>query len=238
MSTALVHPLVTTEWLADHIFDPNLRIIDIRGHVLPASQPPPHYFNHHDAYLKSHIPGALFVDWVRAITDPSDSLHAKIAGPERYQALMGTLGINTDTLVIAYDDAAGMFAARLWWTLNYYGHSQVAIVDGGWPKWIAEGRPVSDVIPAVAPGNFVACANERWRRTADQVLAALNSPTRLVDVRTQEEFAGKYARAHRKGRIPGAVNVPRTTLINADGTILPPEKLRETSTFNPRHPHA
>ena len=228
MSISPAHPLVTTDWLADHLSDPNIRVIDIRGHVLPASQPAPHYFNHHDDYGKSHIPSALFVDWVRAITDPADPRHATIAKADRYQALMRTLGVNADTLVIAYDDAAGMFAARLWWTLNYYGHAQVAIVDGGWPKWIAESRPVTDLVSDVAPGNFVAQANEQWRRTGDQVLAAIDSPTRLVDVRSPEEFAGKYARAQRTGHIPGAVNVPRTMLINTDGTMLSPTKLRET----------
>jgi len=220
-------PLVTTAWLDDHLTDPNVRIIDIRGHVLPASQPLPHYFNHHDDYLKTHIPGSLFVDWVFEITDPDDPRHAPVAKPERYQAVMQRLGVNADTVVIAYDDAAGMFAARLWWTLHYYGHSQVAVLDGGWPKWIAENRPVTADIPTVTPGNFMAQADQTWRRTGDQVLAALDSETRLIDVRSPEEFAGKYARAIRSGHIPGAVNIPRTNLISADGTMLPPEKLRE-----------
>src|SRR5690242_9026350 len=112
--------LVSTEWLQAHLNDANLRIVDIRGHVLPASQPTPHYFNHAEDYVKSHIPGAVFIDWVKEITDPNDPRHAQIAQPERYSEAMRRAGIGDETFVVAYDDAAGMFAARLWWSLNYY----------------------------------------------------------------------------------------------------------------------
>src|SRR5438046_9213020 len=80
--------LVSTAWLQEHLADPDLRIVDIRGHVSPASEPPPHYFNHHADYQKSHIPGAVFVDWVHEITDPDDPRHAQIAKPDRFAALM------------------------------------------------------------------------------------------------------------------------------------------------------
>lgn len=96
------------------------RIIDIRGHVLPASQPPPHYFNHEADYLKSHIPGAVFVDWVREITDPADPRHAQIAKPERYAEVLNRAGLREGVQVVTYDNSGGMFAARLWWTLNLY----------------------------------------------------------------------------------------------------------------------
>src|SRR5579862_3467984 len=107
-----IFPLVSTEWLYDHLNDNNLRIVDIRGHVIPASEPLPHYFNHKADYDQSHIPGAVFVDWVNEITDPDDPRHAKIAKPERYASVMQRLGVGSDTLVVAYDDAAGMFAAH------------------------------------------------------------------------------------------------------------------------------
>ncbi|MBZ0287408.1 MAG: sulfurtransferase [Anaerolineae bacterium] len=218
--------LVTTDWLAQHLSDPNMRIVDIRGHVLPANQPTPHYFNHHDDYLKSHIPGAVFVDWVQEITDPGDLRHAQIAKPERYAAVMSRIGIDGDTLVVAYDDAGGMFAARLWWSLNYYGHTQVVVLDGGWQKWIGEGRPVTAEIPIVAAKMFVARPNPAIYRNAEQVLNALNSPTKLLDVRSAAEFAGDASRAKRKGHIPGAVHRSRQDLLQADGTMLPPDQLR------------
>jgi thiosulfate/3-mercaptopyruvate sulfurtransferase len=220
------HLVVTTGWLQDHLTDPNLRIVDIRGHVIPASEPLPHYFNHLADYNKSHIPGAVFVDWVHEITDPADPRHAKIAPPERFAGAMSRAGIGPDTFVVTYDDASGMFAARLWWALNYYGHHNVAVLDGGWNKWIAENRQTTADIPAIIPAHFVATPDPKWIRTGDQVLQKLNTDTRLIDVRTPDEFAGKASRAKRKGHIPGAINRPRTDLVAADGTMPSPEQLR------------
>jgi thiosulfate/3-mercaptopyruvate sulfurtransferase len=221
------HLLVSTEWLAENLHNPRLRIIDIRGHVISASEPPPHYFNHRANYDKSHIPGAVFVDWVHEITDPADPRHAQIAKPERYAAVMGRLGIGPDTFVVAYDDASGMFAARMWWSLNYYGHTEVAVLDGGWNMWITEGRPVTAEVPQIEPAKFEAHPNPRIYRNADQVLATLHTETKLLDVRTPQEFAGESSRAKNKGHIPGALNIPRTDLVAKDGTILPANELRK-----------
>lgn len=218
--------IVSTEWLHEHLNDPNLRIVDIRGHVLPASQPTPHYFNHEDDYQKSHIPGAIFVDWVKEITDPADPRHAQIAQPDRFAAAMSRHGIGDDTLVVTYDDAAGMFAARLWWALNYYGHTNVVVLDGGWQKWTAENRPTTDVLPEVPPAAFTPKQNTAIYRSSAQVLSQLKGDQQLIDVRTPEEFAGKSSRAQRSGRIPTALNLPRTLLIHGDGTLLSPETLR------------
>ena len=222
----ITNPLVTTEWLQAHLHDSNLRIVDIRGHVLPASQPTPHYFNHQADYETSHIPGAIFIDWVKEITDPADPRHAQIAKPERYAEAMSRAGIDDRTFVVAYDDAGGMFAARLWWSLNYYGHTQVAVLDGGWNKWVAEKRPVTADVPSLAPTQFFANAHPDIYRNADDIMTKLGSPTKLLDVRTPEEFRGDYARASRTGHIPGAVNQPRTALLNPDGTMIPPEQLK------------
>jgi thiosulfate/3-mercaptopyruvate sulfurtransferase len=218
-------PLVSTEWLNEHLNDANVRIVDIRGHVAPATDPLPHYFNHQGDYLVSHIPGAVFVDWVNEITDPDDPRHAQIAKPERYAAVMSRIGITPDTLVVAYDDAEGMFAARLWWSLNYYGHNKVAVLDGGWKKWTAEGRPVTAELPMIAPTEFVARPNPAIYRNAQQVSAVLES-AKLLDLRTPGEFNGQASRAQRFGHIPGAANVPRQSLVHADGTMLAPEELR------------
>ncbi len=219
--------IVTTEWLAAHLDDADLRIVDIRGHVIPASNPHPHYFNHADDYAKSHIPGAVFVDWVDEITDPADPRHAQIAQPDRYAEVMQRIGVDDTTRVVAYDDATGMFAARLWWSLNYYGHTDVAILDGGWNKWIAEGRPTSAKIPTVTPSTFVAHPNPAIFRSGAQVLLHLDGDQQLIDVRSADEFAGKASRAARGGHIPGAVNMPRPTLLNPDGTLLSAEALRQ-----------
>ncbi len=221
--------LVTTDWLAANLTDPKIRIVDIRGHVAPATDPLPHYFNHVADYAQSHLPGAVFIDWVEEITDPDDPRHAKIAPPERYQAVMRRHGIDDDTLVVAYDDAQGMFAARLWFTLNYYGHDNVVVLDGGWPKWMLENRAVTADVPTFAAGAFVARPRPHWLAYMDEVaqIASRKHSARLIDVRSPAEFKGSASRAKRAGHIPGAVNVVRTTLNTPAGTLLPPEKLRE-----------
>ena len=221
--------LVTTDWLAANLNDPKIRIVDIRGHVAPATDPLPHYFNHVADYAQSHIPGAVFIDWVQEITDPDDPRHAKIAQPDRYQAAMRRHGIDDDTLVVAYDDAQGMFAARLWFTLNYYGHDNVVVLDGGWNRWVLENRPTTAVVPVVAEGQFVARPRPHWLVFMDEVvqIAAQKQAAKLIDVRTPAEFKGIASRAKRKGHIPGAINLVRTALNTPEGTMLPPEKLRE-----------
>ena len=215
--------LVSTDWLHKHLNDSNLRIIDIRGHVKPASEPPPHYYSHRADYDAAHIPSALFVDWTHDIVEP-ESPSYDVANPQRYAALMSELGVGDDTFVVAYDDANGMFAARLWWTLNYYGHTQAAVLDGGWPKWIAEQRPTTDAMPNVQPATFTARPNPALRSTADDLLAA---KPQLLDVRSKAEYNGESSRAARKGHIPGALNLPRKQLLADNGTLLKPEDLRE-----------
>ena len=221
--------LVTTEWLHDHLDDPQIRIVDIRGHVLPATEPHPHYFNHHADYLVAHIPGAVFVDWVREITDPADTpWHAQIAPPERYAEVMRRIGVSADTLVVAYDDSHNMFAARLWWSLRYYGHPNVVVLDGGWTRWTAENRPVTAEIPQVAPGNFVARPNPALKRDMAQVAAAMTDDRiTLVDVRSPGEYAGEASRTSRKGHIPGAVSHPASLVYHAAETVLSPDALRQ-----------
>jgi thiosulfate/3-mercaptopyruvate sulfurtransferase len=225
-------PIVSTEWLAAHLDDPSLRIVDIRGHVLPATEPPPHYFNHRADYDVSHLPGAVFIDWVQEITDPGDPRHSQIAKPDRYAAVMSRHGIGPETFVVTYDDSLGMLAARLWWSLNYYGHTNVAVLDGGWPKWVKEGRPVTADVPTIAPATFAPRPTPALHRSAAQIAAALDEfksgATKLLDLRSKDEYDGKASRVERRGHIPGATSSPRQNYIDVDsGTILPPDVLRE-----------
>jgi thiosulfate/3-mercaptopyruvate sulfurtransferase len=216
--------LVSTEWLAQHLHDSHLRIIDIRGHVLPASDPLPHYHAHHEDYATSHIEGAVFVDWTKDIVKVG-SPSQDIAEPEAYANFISKIGIDEHVFVVAYDDADSMFAARMWWTLNYYGHSQVAVLDGGWKKWTAENRPITAEIPSIQPRTFIPKINATLRQTADDILAR-STQIPLVDVRTVAEFNGQASRAKRKGHIPGALNLPRQALVNPDGTMPSAEALR------------
>lgn len=219
-------PLVTTAWLAEHLHDNNLRVIDIRGFVKPATDPPPHYFNKRDDYQQSHIPGAVFIDWVKEITDPADPHHTQIAPPQRYADALRRAGVSDDTFVVAYDDGFDIFAPRLWWTLTYYGHERAAVLAGGFKQWMAEGRPVTDEIPTPPPGNFTPQANPALRRTAADVRAALNTDKIIVDVRSDAEYNGEASRIDRFGHIPGAVHNHRSTIMNDDGTLKSPDEIR------------
>ncbi|MEO1287540.1 MAG: sulfurtransferase [Chloroflexota bacterium] len=219
----MVHDLlVSTDWLAEYLNDDKVKIVDIRGHVLPASEPPPHYFSHHDAYIESHIPNAVFVDWTSDIVEP-DSPTYDIANPERYANLMSKLGIDNTSQVVVYDDANGMFAARFWWTMQYYGHQAVAVLDGGWQKWLADDLPTSDEVPEVEAGTFKPVINETLRATRSMIEQDV---LQLIDVRSPKEFAGETSRAKRMGHIPNAINMPRKTFLTAEGTLKSPDNLQ------------
>ncbi len=222
----MARDLVSTDWLAERLGEPTIRVIDVRGHVLPASAPPPHYYAHRAEYEQSHIPGAVFVDWTTDIVQPG-SISQDIADPALFAEVMGRLGVGAETHVIAYDDADSMFAARVWWALRYYGHERVSVLDGGWKKWTAEGRPVSSESVTVERAQFVPRVQEELRVTARQIMER-DATTLLIDVRTPDEFLGRSSRAKRAGHIPGAVNVPRGALVRPDGTMPAPEALRAT----------
>lgn len=223
-------PLVTTDWLAANINNPKVRVVDIRGLVLPPTDPKPHYFPKYEDYRAGHIPGAVFIDWTRDIVDLDNPVPAQVAPPAKIASLFGHLGIGDDTLVVAYDDDFLKFAGRLQWVLRYYGHTSVWILDGGFVKWQAEGRPVSQASPTPAQAVFTPRPQPALRRTAEEVLAALpdvGTSTLLLDARSPEEFAGVVSRAVRGGHIPGAVNVYYRDLVSGpDQTFAAPEALR------------
>jgi thiosulfate/3-mercaptopyruvate sulfurtransferase len=151
----------------------------------------------------------VYVGWLTDLTEPDAPVKMTMASPERFAALMGRLGIGDEHLVIAYDDDGNHLAARLWFMLNHYGHAAVRLLDGGYPQWVAEGRPVTGEVPGHAPARFTPRIQPGWRVTADEVRRALGDPTvRLVDSRTPAQFRGEATRGLHKGRIRGAVNVP------------------------------
>jgi len=209
--------LVETDWLADRLGDPRLRVADIRGIIRPPDAPKPWYVPQRDAYRQGHIPGAVFVDWTEDIVEPTAPVHMTVAGPQRFKALMERLGIGDSHTVVVYDDT-GTIAPRLWWALNYYGHPEVRVLNGGWTKWVGEGWPVTAAVPTHPLAVFAPRIRPEWRVGAAEVRAVLNDPAvALVDCRSHKEFVGEIGRGERKGRIPGAVNVPV-------GRFLDPEK--------------
>lgn len=223
----MTEPLVSTAWLQANLGDPTIRIVDLRGGVLPPSEPPPHYITDRAGYEESHIPGAVFVDWQVDIVEPGSPSN-DIAAPESFAELMGVLGIGNDTTVIAYDNTAGSLSARFLWCLRHYGHTSVSILDGGWPKWIAEGRPVDARVPVIARQTFAPAINERLKATGAEILNALDGASmQLIDVRSPAEYTGEDSRAERGGHIPTAINLPRRMLVADDNTLKPKTELRQ-----------
>src|SRR5919202_3621243 len=177
-------PLITTHCLASHFEDENLRAVDIRGYVkktdLGGGRQKAEYLAAREEYDEAHIPGAVYVDWTSDITDPDDSVPVQIAPLERFASLMGSLGIGDETHVVVYDHAGGQFATRLWWALMYYGHDRVSALDGGWKKWIAEGRPTTSAVPSPEPAVFTPRPRTGWRREVADVLAASESGSSFI----------------------------------------------------------
>ena len=185
-ATAYARPemLVSTEWLAAHLTDPSIRIVDMRRAI--------------GDYETGHIPQAVYL--------ANDEIRDPAAGPTflptraEFEALMGRLGVNNRTRVIAYDERGGIYAARLWWILNHFGHSNVALLDGGWVKWTAEQRTATRDVPRPEAATFRATPAPRWVATADDVKAAIGKKgVKLLDARTQAEIEGKDLRGIKRG---------------------------------------
>src|SRR5437899_5633258 len=150
--------LVETFWLAEHLNDPHIRIVDMRGYVRTVERngvQNAQYVGARDEYEQGHIPGAVYIDWSRDIVDPNDPVEAQVASADRFAEVMGRLGIGDEHLVVAYDaHPTAQFATRLWWALRYYGHDQVVVLNGGLPKWQREHLPMIDVVPDYPPATF------------------------------------------------------------------------------------
>ena len=224
------HPLlVETDWLAARPNDPGIRIVDIRGIVKPVDQPKPHYLACHTEYGKDHIPGAVFVDWLVDIVQTDAPIPMTVASPERFAALMSRLGIGDHHHVIVYDHDGGQPSCRLWWALKYFGHSAVSVLNGGYPKWTAEGRPVTADGPILPHATFTPHPQRAWRAMMDEVRQTReDAATVLVDTRPPIQFKGEQTRGQRVGRIPGAVNVPISKYVEGPHkTFRPPDQIRQ-----------
>ena len=202
--------LVTTEWLAAHLDDPSLRVVEVDEDV--------------DAYHRGHIPGAVAVNWT---ADLQDSLRRDFIAPEAFAKLQDSLGITPETTVILYGGNNNWFAAYAYWYYKVYGHGPVKLLDGGRKLWELEGRELTTEQPAVQPtsGYLVRQPDHSIRAFRDQVLAeVLGSPAAaLVDVRSPEEYRGEklapdhlpQEQAQRPGHIPGAANIPWSKAVDA-----------------------
>ncbi len=225
-------PLVGTGWLEEHLEDPEVRVVDIRGYVRKRSvgegRQEAEYLGAREEYERAHIPGAVYVDWTRDITDPDDPVPVQVAPPGRFAEAMASRGIGDGTRVVVYDHAGGQFATRLWWALVYYGHDKVSVLDGGWNRWVAEGRPTTREIPSPAPASFTPRLRPGWRKRAEEVLSLSQSGEALIlDARDAGQYTGAVARGEgRPGRIPGAAHLHADSLLDPErGGFLSPEEL-------------
>ncbi len=224
--------LVETSWLAEHLHDPQVRIVDMRGYVRMVERDgvqDAEYIGAYKDYEQGHIPGAIYVDWTSDIVDPDNEVEAQIASPERFAEELGKRGIGDQHLVLAYDaHPASQFATRLWWALNYYGHERVVVLNGGFPKWQREQRPLETTISSYPAATFTPRIQPQLRATAEEVLNSLNQRgVKLIDARDIGQYTGKVVRGEgRPGHIPGALNVPREELMDpATGTFRSNEEL-------------
>ena len=226
--------LVETSWLAEHLNDPQIRIVDMRGYVRTVEHDGVQdalYIGAPDEYARGHIPGAVYIDWSSDIVDLDDTVEAQIAPPARFAEVLGNLGIGDQHLVVAYDaHPTSQFATRLWWALKYYGHKRVVVLNGGLAKWQSEGRPLVESIPVYPAATFTPAIQVRLRATAVEVLSQLGQEDAvLIDARDRGQFSGAIARGHgRRGHIPGALSIPREEVIDpATGTFRSNEELTQ-----------
>jgi thiosulfate/3-mercaptopyruvate sulfurtransferase len=193
--------LATTEWLADQVGRPEVRVLDVRWRPDGSGRA---------SYLAGHVPGAVHLDWRADLIDPSDTGDALLlAGPDQVATALAQAGVSDGTSVVIYDDTLGLFAARTWWSLRVYGFESARILDGGYPAWVEEGRPVSNAVSTPPVGRFTPRAQPRLRLTTPDVRALLGSAdVSLVDARAPAEYRGFEGNTKRLGHIPGAANVP------------------------------
>lgn len=184
-----------------------------------------------EQYLAAHIPGAVYASLSHDMAGPKTGSNGRHPLPsiEALSVTLGRLGISQGTQVVAYDQDSSMYASRLWWLLRYVGHDAVAVLDGGWAKWIREGRPTRSGEETRPRAHFVATARPEMRVNLDQVGALLGDPqTLFVDARAPERYEGQSEPIDRvPGHIPGAVNRHYRANAGEDFTFLPPDQLRE-----------
>ena len=219
--------LVSTAWLADRLADPGVRVADVRWYL-------PHLGKRGaDEYERGHIPGAVFVDLDTELASPRGSGPGRhpLPTPRQFAAAMSRAGVRPETHVVAYDDAGGATAARLWWLLRYFGHSRASVLDGGITSWIAEGRPVTTQAPNLPQSHFEARPGGALVVDKAFVQRAADDPVAVVlDARAAERFEGRVEPVDpRPGHIPGARSAPcASNLASADDPVfLPSSALRQ-----------
>ena len=219
----MMDALVSTEWLAKHLGEPDLRIVDGSWHMPQAKRDPAREFG------EAHLPGAVFFD-IDRIADTTSGLPHMLPSADVFARAVGALGIGDGDRVVVYDSRGVVSATRVWWTFRVFGHDAVAVLDGGLPKWRAESRPIASGAAAPSPRRFTA----RLRRELVRDLAEMKTNIaarrdQVVDARSRGRFLAIEPEPRpglRGGHIPGSRNLPYDELYAADGTLRPVAELR------------
>lgn len=217
--------LVSTDWLAAHLASPDIRVVD-GSFKMPGLRP-----TAQEDYRSRHIPGAVFFD-IDDIAADGTSLPHMLPPPEKFAARVRKLGLGDGHRIIVYDSAGLMSAARIWWMFRTFGHRDVAVLDGGLPKWLAEGRPVDDALPSLGARHFTPHFSTMMVRDKAQMKANLASRReQVLDARAAARFDGSVDDpwpGRRRGHIPGSLNLPFDRLLDPQTrTLLPAERLAE-----------
>lgn len=227
---SLPGPLVSTQWLADHLGGDALVVLDasVVGYTQPNGRSG--YLSGHEQYLlEGHIPGAIFADVIDELSDPEGSYPFTRPSAERFAAAVGELGIGDGTTVVVYDSAVGQWAARVWWLFRAFGYDDVAVLDGGLASWRNEGRALELGHVAAIPARFTTAERpELWVDKAfiEGVLSGAHEAA-LVCATPPKEFSGEVVTRSRAGHIPGSSSAPAARLVDRDSrTYLAPETLR------------
>jgi thiosulfate/3-mercaptopyruvate sulfurtransferase len=205
--------LVEPSWLSQHLKDPDLRIVDMRT-------------DSKDYDEDGHIPGAVYLS-VSSIRTPVETGGFRLPTKSEGEKILGGLGITRDSMVVIYDDAGGLHAARLFFTLDVFGHQKMALLNGGIQAWKKASLPLTHAVPKISARAYQAKVDPEKVATAEWIVQNLKNPSvALVDARTPKEFRGEDVRAKRGGHIPGAKNIEWAQNLREDKTFKPPEELK------------
>ncbi|XP_024543215.1 uncharacterized protein LOC112350724 [Selaginella moellendorffii] len=237
-SAVLIDPLVSSAWLEKNLY--NVSILDVRGIVdtktLSKGVEKSDYIACYDDYLSGHIPGAVFFNW---LTDGIDISQSEVSCRQltndtaKFSAVVEAKGVSSEKPVVVYDDCDCLLACWLWWSLVRHGHERVHVLDGGYKKWTAEGRATElyEPCPLKIYGDFKPSNPRPFTSvTCDEILELLSTKDQsiaFVDARNLEQYSGHVRRSKRAGRIPGAISIPRKSLITTNGIFKTIDELRE-----------
>jgi len=229
MNADTTHFLVSTEWLAGHLNDPELRVFDCTSRLVPDTPTSYRVETARYEWAREHIPGAGYIDLEADCSDLHSPLRFMLAPPPQLAQALGRLGIAQDSRVVLYSTSEANWATRMWWVLRCAGFDNAAVLDGGFAKWKAEGRPVSDAPCRYLPATFVPQPRPQLMCERDAVLAAIgDAGTVIVNGLARDRHAGTGGMHYgRPGRIAGSVNVPGRELVDPrTGVFLPRDELQ------------